>query len=53
MEELFLDQFNNILQKLKTEKKEYRRFIRYDYYLVLEPGDQYSDVFMEDFFEFS
>ena len=40
-----------MLPILKSKKEEYRRFIGYDYYLILGQKD-YHDVFMKDFFKF-
>lgn len=39
-----------ILQKFKTDNKEYGRYIKYAYYFILRPEDDH-DIFMEDFFE--
>lgn len=35
MEELILDQFTTMQRKLKVERKDYGRFIRYNHYLML------------------
>lgn len=53
MEALILDQFTTTQKKLKVEGEDYGRFTRYDYYLMLGPGNRRSpyDVFMQDFFE--
>lgn len=39
MEELILDQFSTMLRKLKVEEEDHGRFIKYDHYLMLGPGN--------------
>lgn len=50
VEKLSLNQFTIMLEHLKVEKKKYKVFIRYDYYLILDLKDCYDKV-IKDFFK--